>query len=217
MRPEGILAVALTLFSAGCASGSPGHAAAPATGARHAAAFDESAAPMPRYHSKRLAISLPLPGRAWRIDDHSAPYLVATHELTRSTVVVAILRADAIVGRAGCDEMARERRLLPEGPLQVLEDEVTMTREVFDTRVLVSLESGAGPQGPLVGHVTAVGGFLRKCYVFAFTTAVDDVTDEAVLSGRLAVARARILGGLDFDAFATPSRASPSPTPPPSR
>ncbi len=160
--------------------------------------------PLPRYHSKRLALALPLPdGPRWRIDDHSQPELVATHEPTRSRVRVAVFRADELVGRAQCEALARERKLVPQGELSTLEDGVAVTQETFDTRVWVAVQAGGGPERPLVGYVLAFGGFLRKCYVFSFSTEVRGAAEESVLSSRLAYARARILGGLELDPFGT--------------
>ena len=94
---------------------------------RRRSPFPEDPAPLPRYHSKRLALSLPLPdGRAWRIDDHSRPELVATpraHALDASWSPCS--RADELVGRAQCEELARERRLVAaRASCSTLEDEV---------------------------------------------------------------------------------------------
>jgi hypothetical protein len=174
-------------------------------------AFADDLARLPRYHSKRLALSLPLPdGAAWRIDDHSRPELVATHAPTQSRIVVAVLRADALVGRSQCEGLAHELKLVPSGDLSTLEDEVTITQSTFDTRIRVALEAGKSADRPLVGHVMAFGGFLRKCFVFDFSTEVDGASNSAVLSSRLAFARARILGGLELDPFGTISRDAPS-------
>lgn len=176
--------------------------------------FTEDPRPLPRYHSTRLALSLPLPdGHAWRIDDHSGAELVATHAATRSRVVLATFRADALVGRGQCEALARQRRILPlvpEGELHPLEDVSGITQETFDTRTVVAIVPGTGPDQPLVGHVMAFGGFLRKCFVFDFSTEVDGAADEPVLSARLAYARARILGGLVLDPFATVQREGPA-------
>jgi hypothetical protein len=183
-----------------------------------AVAFPDDPRPLPRFHSARLALSLPLPdGRAWRIDDHSQPELVATHAPTRSRVLIAVLRADELVGRTQCETLAHERRLVPSADLQVLEQEIGVTQESYDTRTLVALDPGVGPDQPLVGHVIAFGGFLRKCFVFDFSTEVDGAANEAVLSSRLAYARARILGGLKLDSFGTVTRASPDKPDPPEK
>jgi hypothetical protein len=194
----------------GCAA-APAAVTLPAPAAPAAAAFAEDPRPLARYHSKRLALSLPLPdGRAWRIDDHSQPEIVATHAPTRSRVVVSVFRTVELVGRSQCEEQARARRLVPPGELRTLEDQVAITQQTFDTRVWVALEPGAAPGSPLTGHVLAFGGFLRKCYVFHFSTEVDGANDEPVLSARLAFARARILGGLELDPFgAVPREAGP--------
>ncbi len=179
-----------------------------------AVAFPDDPRPLPRFHSARLALSLPLPdGHAWRIDDHSQPELVATHPPTRSRVMVAVLRADELVGRTQCETLAHERRLVPSVDLQVLDQEIGITQESYDTRTLVAVDPGVGPDQPLVGHVMAFGGFLRKCFVFDFSTEVDGAANEAALSSRLAYARARILGGLKLDAFGTVTRASPGSPP----
>jgi hypothetical protein len=176
-----------------------------------AIAFPDDPRPLPRYHSKRLSLSLPLPdGHAWRIDDHTRPELVATHAPTRSTVVVAVFRAEGLVGRMQCEDLARERKLVPPEGLQVLEAETGITQQTFDTRTVVAIEPGAAPDQPLVGHVMAFGGFLRKCFVFHFSTEVDNAADEPVLSARLAYARARILGGLAIEALGSVQRETPA-------
>jgi hypothetical protein len=183
-----------------------------------AVSFPDDARPLPHYHSARMALSLPLPdGHAWRIDDHSGDELVATHAATRSRVVLATFRADGLVGRSQCEALAHDRKLIPVVPdLQTLEDVSGITQETFDTRTVVAVVPGVGPDQPLVGHVMAFGGFLRKCFVFDFSTEVDGAADEPVLSARLAYARARILGGLVLDPFAAVKReglVSPEPAP----
>ncbi len=196
---------ALCLLSACGAREAP---PAPPPAARAAASFSEDPAPLPRYPSKRLALSVPLPdGRAWRIADPSRPELVLRHEPTRSTIVVAVLHTDELVGRQQCEKLALEYRIVPRTELRTLEDEVTVTQKTFDTRVRVGVAPGPRPDSPIVGHVTAFGGFLRKCFVFDYATEVDGAADEPVLSSRLAFARARILGGLELDPFAAVRRS----------
>jgi len=205
----GACAAALALAAA-CspAPASPPVSAAPPKPA--AAVFVDDPAPLPRYHSRRLGASIPLPGgRTWRIDDHSRPELVAAHSPTRSEVTFAVFRADELVGRRQCEALARARKLVPAGDLRTLEDDATYTQQTFDTRVWVAVEPGGGPDRGLVGHVMAFGGFLRKCFAFVFSTRVDGASDEPVLSARLAFARARILGGLELDAFDNVPRDAP--------
>jgi hypothetical protein len=208
------LALAPTL---GCATTGP--VLAPAAPARPAAvSFPDDPAPLPRFHSVRLALYLPLPdGKQWRIDDHTRPELVATHGPTQSSVMVTVFRNDVLVGRRECEAVARDRKLVPSGELSTLEDSVEITLENYDTRVWVAVEPGPTPQSPVSGHVMAFGGFLRKCYVFDFATRVDSSRDASVLSTRLAYARSRILGGLQLEGLtAVPREAPRAPdTPPP--
>ncbi len=218
MADEGlILAFVLAL----CACGAPAQQTVlvPAATRPPEVAFSDDPRPLPHYHSKRLALTVPLPdGHAWRIDDHTLPELVATHEPTHSKVVLAVIRADELVGRAQCEALARDRKLVPEGKLRTLEDAVDVTQENYDTRIWVAVEPGTGPTSPLVGHVLAFGGFLRKCFVFHYSTEVGAAADEPVLSSRLAYARERILGGMQLDPFAAPVRekpAGPDVAPPP--
>jgi hypothetical protein len=207
-------ALALALTSCGAAPRQPVTTVAPARPA--AAEFPDDPRPLPRYHSKRLALSLPLPdGKTWRIDDHSRPELVATHAPTRSRVLVALLRADGLVGRSECEAIARDRKLVPSGELHTLENALDITQQNYDTRIWVAVEPGSGPGSPITGHVMAFGGFLRKCYVFDFSTQVDGVAGEPVLSSRLAFARARILRGLELDAFGEVPREAPEAPPVP--
>jgi hypothetical protein len=170
-----------------------------------AAVFDNDPKPLPRYRSRRLALTLPLPdGAAWRIDDHSQPELVATHAATHSRVVVAVFVANELVGRSQCEELARSRKLVPADDthtLRTVADEVAMTQGMFDTRIEVALEPGDGPDGGVAGHLLAFGGFLRKCYVFAYSTEVAGAAEEGALSSRLAFVRARVFGGLELEAF----------------
>jgi hypothetical protein len=209
-----IRAGGLLLLIAGCGAQAQAPVPLPAPPRPAPVAFADDPRPLPRYHSGRLGVSLPLPdGHAWRIDDHSQPELVATHAPTRSRVLVAIVRADDLVGRTQCEAIARDRKLVP-SQLHELEQEVGVTHETFDTRTVLAVDPGAAPEQPLVGHVMAFGGFLRKCFVFDFSTEVDRVQDEPVLSARLAFARARILDGLQLDVLGAVKRQPPE-TPPP--
>jgi hypothetical protein len=204
-----ILAFALVL--GGCAAPAEHAVLVPAATRPPEVAFSDDPRPLPHYHSKRLALTVPLPdGHAWRIDDHTLPELVATHEQTHSKVVLAVIRADEIVGRQQCEALARDRKLVPDGTLRTLEDAVDVTQENYDTRIWVAVEPGYGPTSPLVGHVLAFGGFLRKCYVFHYSTEVGGAADEPVLSSRLAYARERILGGMQLDPFAAVQREKPA-------
>jgi hypothetical protein len=111
------------------------------------------------------------------------------------------------MSRQKCEERARELKLVPGPELQTLEDAVKVFPDAFDTRVWVALQPGASAEQPVVGHVLAFGGFLRKCLFFHFASEVPSARYESVLSSRLAVARLRIFGGLDVDSVAEVPRS----------
>ncbi|HEY4016159.1 MAG TPA: hypothetical protein VGM06_22645 [Polyangiaceae bacterium] len=207
------LLVALQAPAAGCEPKRDAASVVAAPEAPAADPFADDARPLPRYHSKRLALTLPLPraprGRGWRIDDHTRPELVATLDGARTRVTAAVFHTDDVVGRAQCESMARARGIVPAGDLRTLEDEVSVTQGSFDTRVWVSIEPGDAPGRTLAGHVVAFGGYLRKCFAFVFSTEVAGVAEEGLLSSRLAFARARILGGMRLDVFDAPPRPQP--------
>jgi hypothetical protein len=213
VRASALVAVALAMLivvaTPGC--GAPAAPAPPPAAPPAPQSFPEDARPLARYHSKRLALTVPLPdGHTWRIDDHSRPELLLRHEPTRSTLVVAVIRADELVGRDQCEKLALERHLVPRVETQqTVEEQVSITQGTYDTRVRVTLAPGTTADKPIAGHVTAFGGFLRKCFVFDFATEVDRAKDADVLSSRLAFARARILGGLALDPFAAVARDTP--------
>jgi hypothetical protein len=165
------------------------------------------------FHSVRLELTVPLPDRErWRTVEAPRGDLELTHVPTRSRLTVALFADPELVSRQKCEERARDRKLVPDGALTTVEDTVVSGPENFDTRVWVALEPGATPDAPLVGHVLAFGGFLRKCLVFHFSSAVDSARDEDVLSERLAVARTRILAKIALDPFdQAPAHQAPGP------
>jgi hypothetical protein len=201
-RPSG-LNLLLVLGLSACAREQAAARESPVPSRQALTSWSETA-PLARYHSKRLGVWIGLPdGRSWRIDDHTRPELVATHAASGSRVLVAVLHANEIVGRSQCEELARAAKLVEQRPLWTVEDETAITQGTFDTRIHVALQPASVGGGPLVGHVSAFGGFLRKCYVFDFSTQVAERSDEPALSSRLAFARARILGSLELDSFDT--------------
>jgi hypothetical protein len=203
-----VLPWALCVSIIGCGDGVPANTTASERGTAAAGSFAlEAPERMKRFHSKRFALSVPFPdGAGWRIDDHSQPELVATHAGTSSTLTVATWHDDQLVNRQLCEAGAEERRLAGKESLRVLEEATVAAPEMFDTRVVVGIEAQSSPSRPLVGHVFAFGGFLRKCLFFHYASEVPSAQDEATLSARLALARLRVFGGLMMDAFAEPPR-----------
>jgi hypothetical protein len=199
------LVVALAVAAcggAGCAA-APDHPEAPLSTASaapvaSAAVLFPDEPKLAHFRSKRFGMTVPLPdGRGWKIDDHTRPELVATHAATSSKLVVALFKTDEPMNRHKCEQLARDRKLVPDASLHA----VVVGPESYDTRVLVEITPGASPGAPLVGHVLAFGGVLRSCFFFDFTSEVPSANDEDALSARLAVARTRILDGITIPPF----------------
>lgn len=170
-----------------------------ASGASVAPRFPREDAAWGRYHSKRFNLSFPLPdGKGWKIDDHSRPWLFALHEPTTSKLWVLATQEDDLVNRQRCEERARNLGWVASKTLTTVEDEVTVGPEAYDSRVWVALDA-AKPGGKLEGHLYLFGAFIRRCLLVHVSTTVDTAKEEDVLSERLALARARIVRGLQLD------------------
>lgn len=163
------------------------------------------------FHSKRFGLVLPLPdGKGWKINDHSQTELVATHATTTSKLVVTVFADPELMSRQKCEEKARERKLVPAGEMRTVEQQIVTGPEAYDTRVWIAVEPPTTPGKPIVGHVFAFGGFLRKCLFFHFRSEVPTPKDEEALSSRLAIARLRVLDGITIDPFIEPPKEKPS-------
>ena len=161
-----------------------------------------------RFHSERFQLSIPLPdGRSWKIDDHRKPELHAVHPPTSSRLVVFAENQEDLMNRHRCEARARARGYVPEAHLTTLEDDVVTFPGAYDSRVWVALDAGR-PGGGIDGHVFLFGAFLRRCLLVHLTTGVPSAKDDDVLSSRLAIARARIIGGLSLDPLRTTDDAA---------
>src|SRR5690606_23056043 len=114
-------------------------------------------------------LALPLPdGRGFAIDDRSAPWLVARHEASRSTLLVRRWRELGIMTREGCEEVARRGRALPTlDGAEILEVRPMPVPPDHDTHATVALyrpplRPGAAA-APLYGLVLAFGAWSRQC------------------------------------------------------
>lgn len=151
------------------------------------------------FHSKRFRLSLPLPdGRAWRIDDHSRPYLFATHEATRSRLSLIGTHEASLMNRERCENRAKELGFVPDASLSTVDDETSIVGGSYDARVRVAMGVDART-GALDGHVFLFGAFLRQCLLVHVETSVPSPGEEATLAARLAEARARIVRGITLD------------------
>lgn len=162
-----------------------------------------------RFHSRRFQLSVPLPdGRAWKIDDHRAPELVATHPPTGSRLVLLATQEADLMNRQRCEERARALGWVPPSvgkrkvELSTVEDQVWVGPDAYDSRLWTALEIGGGDRSPaaaVVGHVYLFGSFLRRCLLVHLTTTVPTSKDENVLAARLAVANARLFKAIKLD------------------
>jgi hypothetical protein len=156
---------------------------------------------MARFHSTRFDVSLPLPdGKAWRIDDHHAPVLRATHAATESLVELAVWREDELVNRAKCEARAHEKALAPEPAGDEISTEVVAFPPGWDTGIWIGADHDAKD---ITGELFAFGAFVHKCMYFRFVTKAP-LRDADTISDRLAFARLRIFGGLALDSFDVP-------------
>lgn len=152
-----------------------------------------------RFQSKRFLLSVPLPdGRAWKIDDHSQPELVAVHDPTSSRLTLTVTREDELMNRAKCESRARDHGRVPSARLATVEDQVTIGPSAFDSRIWVALDAG-GPGAEMEGHVFLFGAYIRHCLFVHLSTKAPSGSED-VMSSRLAVARERIIGGITLDA-----------------
>jgi len=156
---------------------------------------------MARFHSTRFGVSLPLPdGRHWRIDDHHAPVLRATHEATRSSVELAIWREDELVNRATCERRAYEKALVKEKAGDEITTETVSFPPGWDTGIWIGADHDAKEARV---ELDAFGAFVHKCLYLRFVSRAPAASFD-VLSDRLAFVRLRVFGGLELDTFDVP-------------
>ena len=168
---------------------------------------------MPRFHSTRFDVSLPLPdGHGWRIDDHHGPMLRATHEPTRSLVELVIWREDKLVNHAMCEARARELGYVADVEADTIESPIESVPEGWDTRLWVGVETGARDPAHATGHLMAFGSLMHKCLYFHFATTANRDDPDAI-STRLAFARVRILRELRLDSLEEVPRERPTLSP----
>ena len=211
------VAVATSVFFVAACSGAPS-AAPPVVPAETAPAapgsFDGAA--WATFHSKRFELSLRFPdGPAWKIDDHRTPWLRATHERTRSKIVLRSWREDDNVTRSGCYARARGwDPALPDLDTSRLLEDGLRTVGNHDARVVVGISGG--PDAPLgAGFVIAVVGEVRRCLLLAYQTEPSGgAAAEEDVAGRLAVIADRLLPTLKVDQSFAPSREPAIPSRP---
>jgi hypothetical protein len=173
--------------------------------------FPEEPRALLRYHSSRFKLSLPLPdGHLWKIDDHKNAALVALHLPTRSTLTLQSFTEPEVMNRQKCEARASAMGLLALRDPRTVEDLAIAVPEGYDSRIWVALETGSSSGSfsgaPLSGHVFLFGAFVHKCLFVHYATDVSSERDEALLTSRLAVARLRIVGGIEMEPFDEPPK-----------
>jgi hypothetical protein len=156
-----------------------------------------------RFHSKRFQVTVPLPdGRAWKIDDHRGPELVAVHAPTDSRLTIVATQEDELMNRERCEARARTRGWVAKTPLTTVEDQVHVGPGAYDSRVWVALDPSK-EGGGIEGHVFLFGAFLRRCLLVHLSTSVPTPKEEGVLASRLAVGSTRIVKAITVDPLRT--------------
>ncbi len=198
----------LAPFLVGACGGGPRRVAAPLHaegGQGKGGAFPDEPGALLRYHSLRFKLSVALPdGRAWKIDDHHARELVATHAPTRSTLTLYTFSEPELMNRQLCEARSREAGLVTLDEPRTVADETTTGPDAYDTRIWIALEAGVAPGPTLTGHAFLFGAYIRKCLFVHYATSVPSGKDEPTLTSRLATARLLILAGLRMEPFDEP-------------
>lgn len=195
----GSVALAVAL-SAGCAANhgalaAPSRAEAPAA----PAAFEQGG--VGTFHSARFELSLSLPdGRAWRIDDHRSPWLVATHAATASTLRARVWNEQGLASGERCLATARAwDASIPDvaGLEPVDVRRVSIRGSDMSARVVAAVAPSAS--GALDGWVAVVGASNRRCLLVVYATEATGSGATRALGERLATMTEGFAGALAFD------------------
>lgn len=154
------------------------------------------------YHSARNAVTIWFPdGHAWKIDDHSARDLVATHPSDSKLTLHLVFDAGELTNREKCETKATNEGFAKLAGIGVVDQDEGIDRNGWDTHIIVGLE----PNG--VGHVFAFSSSIRKCLWVHFETKTQD---ENEMLDRLVLVQTKLLAKLAFDSFGEiPRQAAP--------
>lgn len=213
-----MVAVILATVVAGCggsqsAPQAPPSGTAPRASMRPGAArpplpppADLAAAPVGRVFSARFGLSVPLPDSdAWRLVPERSSFLVLEHVPSSSRLVVRAWRETENMNRDRCEQSARALRDLPvRNEAGALSRQTVDVPPGFDTVVEVGFAHQA-PGEPVTGYVMAFGGWARRCFAYAFTTAAAGPGAERIVGDRLAIMDARSLGGIELRSETAPT------------
>jgi hypothetical protein len=162
-------------------------------------------------------MSLGLPdGSAWKIDDHRSGWLRATHEPTRSALLVRAWSEGENVTRKACYARAREWESgLPDLEAQpLIDDQMRSLLGYRDAaRVAVGVLVRGGTESATGGFVVAIVGEVRRCVLVAYETEASGAAAQDEVADRLAIVTDRLLPSMKLDQSFTPSR-EPAMLPP---
>lgn len=188
------------LSSGACGAVPPAIAPAPSAGPVVSAPAALGSTKIGTFRSERFELDLPLPdGRTWRIDDHSGPWLSATHTATSSALIGRTWTEEGRVTHARCEQRARLWKQLPEPLADHLIEQRTIDAPAgFDTTVQVAVVPGSGPAAPVSAHVLAFGGHAHRCFAYVYTTTASGALAEQVVAERLATMVQRSLSAVSI-------------------
>ncbi len=157
------------------------------------------------FTSKRFEVVIVLPGgHEWLIDDHSRPWLGATHPRTNSGLTFLLFALDTIASPDKCRAASLERFLVNERAMSTITQESTAGPGGYETRLWLALEA-TEPSAPVRGHFFAFGSSLRKC-LFLHVVTEGAPSEIELISDRLAMFRARIFREMSLLSPLSPGR-----------
>ncbi|MEZ4302411.1 MAG: hypothetical protein R3B70_46215 [Polyangiaceae bacterium] len=133
-------------------------------------------------------VSMLLPEDAgWAIADPTNGWFVAQHAGTSTQIVVRWIATDGLANRARCEKRARDLLPLPEREgATIVERQRVDLPSGFDTVMEVGIEASE-PGRPITGFVMAIGGWAKRCFVYALTTSAQGSGAEEAVGDRLAL------------------------------
>jgi len=214
-----ITAIASLPLLAGIACEPPRPASVPAPAASASAPAGDPElkdAAWARFNSKRFDLESPFPdGKAWRIDDHGSPWLVASHPSSSTSLRVRIWREPELVSRDRCEQRAREWS--PDLPsladTRVIDDRAlpAVPAPGFDTNVVAGIARPKEPE-TIEGFVMAFGASGKKCFAFAWKSTVRGPRAAERMGDRLGLG-VRMLEGSFIKSELEPTRVAPATLP----
>jgi hypothetical protein len=151
--------------------------------------------PYRRVLSKRLQLSIPLPGRSgWTMRRERGTFLVLDHPGTDSQLLVGLWREDLNMNRASCEERARALRDLPVRGRSV-DARAAPAPPGFDTWLDAGFSDDSKPDA-VSAYALAFGADARRCFAFVYTTRASGPEAERLAGDRLAVIAGIALDGI---------------------